>query len=53
VIRGLTCGTVQQAANTIEQFKAGLDAAGYVQNALVRAAVERLSQCADPWLCGG
>lgn len=41
MIRGLTCGTVQQAANTIEQFKAGLDAAGYVQNALVRAAVER------------
>ena len=32
---------VQQAANAIEQFVAGLDAAGYAQNALVRAAVER------------
>ena len=32
---------VQQAANAIDQFVAGLDAAGYVQNALVRAAVER------------
>ena len=31
---------VQQAANAIEQFTAGLDAAGYAQNALVRAAVE-------------
>jgi uncharacterized protein with HEPN domain len=32
---------VQQAADAIEQFVAGLDAAGYAQNALVRAAVER------------
>jgi uncharacterized protein with HEPN domain len=32
---------VQQAANAIDEFIAGLDAAGYVQNALVRAAVER------------
>ena len=32
---------VQQAANAIEQFTAGLDADGYAQNALVRAAVER------------
>src|SRR5215471_17225338 len=32
---------VQQAADAIKQFIAGLDAAGYVQNALVRAAVER------------
>src|SRR5262245_12832525 len=32
---------VQQAANAIEQFTAGLDAADYAQNALVRAAVER------------
>ena len=32
---------VQQAANAIEEFTAGLDAAGYAQNALVRAAVER------------
>jgi uncharacterized protein with HEPN domain len=32
---------VQQAANAIEQFVAGLDAAGYAQSALVRAAVER------------
>jgi uncharacterized protein with HEPN domain len=32
---------VQQAANAIDKFIAGLDAAGYVQNALVRAAVER------------
>jgi len=32
---------VQQAANAIDQFVAGLDAAGYAQNALVRAAVER------------
>ena len=32
---------VQQAANAIDQFIAGLDAAGYAQNALVRAAVER------------
>jgi uncharacterized protein with HEPN domain len=32
---------VQQAANAIEQFTAALDAAGYAQNALVRAAVER------------
>jgi uncharacterized protein with HEPN domain len=32
---------VQQAANAIEQFIAGLDAAAYAQSALVRAAVER------------
>jgi uncharacterized protein with HEPN domain len=32
---------VQQAANAIDQFVAGLDAAGYAENALVRAAVER------------
>jgi uncharacterized protein with HEPN domain len=32
---------VQQAANAIDEFIAGLDAAGYVRNALVRAAVER------------
>ncbi len=32
---------VQQAANAIEQFISGLDAAGYEENALVRAAVER------------
>jgi uncharacterized protein with HEPN domain len=32
---------VQQAANAIEQFTAGLDAVGYEENALVRAAVER------------
>src|SRR5262249_31332353 len=32
---------VQQAAGAIERFIAGLDAAGYTQNALVRAAVER------------
>ncbi len=32
---------VQQAADAIEQFIVGLDAAGYAQNALVRAAVER------------
>jgi uncharacterized protein with HEPN domain len=32
---------VQQAANAIDEFVAGLDAAGYAQNALVRAAVER------------
>jgi uncharacterized protein with HEPN domain len=32
---------VQQAADAIEQFVGDLDAAGYVQNALVRAAVER------------
>jgi uncharacterized protein with HEPN domain len=32
---------VQQAAEAIDRFTAGLDAAGYVQNALVRAAVER------------
>src|SRR6267142_2569885 len=32
---------VQQAADAIEQFVAGLDAAGYAQSALVRAAVER------------
>lgn len=32
---------VQQAANAIEEFIAGLDAEGYAQNALVQAAVER------------
>jgi uncharacterized protein with HEPN domain len=32
---------VLQAANAIDQFIAGLDAAGYEENALVRAAVER------------
>ena len=32
---------VQQAADAIEHFVAGLDAAGYAENALVRAAVER------------
>jgi uncharacterized protein with HEPN domain len=32
---------VQQAAEAIGQFVAGLDAAGYAKNALVRAAVER------------
>jgi uncharacterized protein with HEPN domain len=32
---------VQQAADAIEQFLAGLDAVGYAQNKLVRAAVER------------
>ena len=32
---------VQQAANAIDQFIAGLDATGYAGNALVRAAVER------------
>jgi uncharacterized protein with HEPN domain len=32
---------VQQAANAISEFVAGLDAAGYAENALVRAAVER------------
>jgi uncharacterized protein with HEPN domain len=32
---------VQQAAAAIDQFVDGLDAAGYAQNALVRAAVER------------
>ena len=31
----------QQAAEAINRFIAGLDAAGYAQNALVRAAVER------------
>jgi uncharacterized protein with HEPN domain len=32
---------VQQAAEAIDRFTAGLDAASYVQNALVQAAVER------------
>jgi uncharacterized protein with HEPN domain len=32
---------VQQAGNAIDQFIAGLDATGYADNALVRAAVER------------
>jgi uncharacterized protein with HEPN domain len=32
---------ILQAANAIEEFIAGLDAAGYAQSALVRAAVER------------
>jgi uncharacterized protein with HEPN domain len=32
---------VQQAANAIDQFTAGLDVAGYERNALVWAAVER------------
>lgn len=32
---------VQQAAGAIEQFSAGLNAASYANNALVRAAVER------------
>lgn len=32
---------VQQAANAVEQFTTGLDAVGYAQNPLVRAAVER------------
>lgn len=32
---------VQQAADAIEQFVAGLDAVSYAENKLVRAAVER------------
>jgi uncharacterized protein with HEPN domain len=32
---------VQQAADAIGQFAAGLDAASYAKNALVRSAVER------------
>lgn len=32
---------VKQAAKAIDEFVAGLDAAGYAQNAMVRAAVER------------
>jgi uncharacterized protein with HEPN domain len=32
---------VQQAAEAIDEFTAGLDAARYAENALVRAAVER------------
>ncbi len=32
---------VQQAATAVDQFIADLDAAGYEENALVRAAVER------------
>jgi uncharacterized protein with HEPN domain len=32
---------VQQAAEAIGQFVGGLDAAGYAQNALIRAGVER------------
>ena len=32
---------VEQAANAIVRFSAGLDAAGYADNPLVRSAVER------------
>ena len=38
-MRGPFLWDVQQAANAIDQFIAGLDAAGYEENALVRAAV--------------